>query len=225
MSCPKTEHLLQEYLADDLTAVARNEIEKHLLDCAHCHSELETLLMTQASLRGWQEQRVPHWNRSLNLFQHEQRSAANARVWSAWQWLPTAASCAMLAILLLNVSVLNDEQGFSISIGGRSEANAGLDAAISALQTRQRAELQELVTRVEDRLDSNSVSLLRAVMEQTQQTTAENFEQLYAYFEQQRLLDLQDMRVGYEELVNSDYETIRSLQQLATFVSYEGNVR
>ena len=48
---------------------------------------------------------------------------------------------------------------------------------------------------------------------------------MYAFFDQQRLLDLEDMRVGYQELVDSDYETIRSLQQLAQFVSYQGEVR
>ncbi|MBT4257536.1 MAG: hypothetical protein HOD87_15860, partial [Gammaproteobacteria bacterium] len=60
---------------------------------------------------------------------------------------------------------------------------------------------------------------------QNQQATAENLEQIYAYFEQQRILDLQDMRVGYQQLVDSDYETIRSLQQLASFVSFQDDVR
>ena len=50
-------------------------------------------------------------------------------------------------------------------------------------------------------------------------------DRVYAYFEQQRLIDLQDMRVGYQQLVDSDYETIRSLEQLAQFVSYESEVR
>ena len=33
------------------------------------------------------------------------------------------------------------------------------------------------------------------------------------------------MRVGYQELVDSDYATIRSLQQIAQFVSYQGDIR
>jgi hypothetical protein len=32
---------------------------------------------------------------------------------------------------------------------------------------------------------------------------------------------MQDFQVGYQELADSDYKTIRSLQQLATFVSYQ----
>lgn len=225
MSCPKTQHLLQEYFADGLSAVAREEIEKHLACCDSCHTELDALLGTRSELLSWQEQRVPHWDRSLGSAQQGQRAVPGSGFWSAWQWLPTAASFAMLAVLLLNVSITNGEQGFALSFGVNPATNTSLEAAISTLRAEQQAELQTLVARVEDRLDSNNVRLLQAVMDQTQQTTAESFEQLYAYFEQQRLLDLLDMRVGYEELVNSDYETIRSLQQLATFVSYEGGVR
>lgn len=225
MSCPKTQHLLQEYFADDLSAVAKDEIEKHLACCEPCDNELDALLATRAELLSWQEQRVPHWDRSPGSVRQGYRAASGAGFWSAWQWLPTAASFAMLAVLLLNVSITNGEQGIALSFGINPATNTSLENAINSLRAEQQTELQALVARVEDRLDSNNVRLLQAVMEQTQQTTADNFEQLYAYFEQQRLLDLQDMRVGYEELVNSDYETIRSLQQLATFVSYEGGVR
>lgn len=225
MSCPKTQHLLQEYFAESLSAVARSEIEKHLCECDFCDSELQALLLTQSGLQRWQEQRVPHWDRGVGLFRQEHGAAAGPRIWSVWQWVPTAASFAMLAVLLLDVSVTSNSEGFDISFGSNAVVVKDLQEAIVALQDQQRAEMQDLVTRTEDRLDSNNVRLLQAVMEQTQQTTAENFQQLYTYFEKQRLLDLEDMRVGYEELVNSDYETIRSLQQLATFVSFEGAAR
>lgn len=230
MSCPKTEYLLQEFFADNLAPLARDEMEKHLADCAACNAELEALLLTRSSMQQWQEQRVPHWDRGLTLFRREHGAPpVRSRFFASWQWLPTAASLAMLALFLLNVSFVSSEQGFAVAFGGNPAAQpnsqSGLQAELTRFQAQQRAEMQELVARVEDRLDSNNVRLLQAVMEQAQQTTAENFEQMYSYFEQQRLLDLQDMRVGYEELVNSDYETIRSLQQLANFVSYEGSVR
>ena len=62
-------------------------------------------------------------------------------------------------------------------------------------------------------------------MDQTQQITADNLDRIYAFFEQNRIRDLEDMRVGYQALVDSDYETIRTLQQLAQFVSYQEPVR
>jgi hypothetical protein len=62
-------------------------------------------------------------------------------------------------------------------------------------------------------------------MEQTQQSTAENLDRINVYFEQRRLQDLQDMRAGYQQLVDSDYETIRTLEELAQYVSFQGDVR
>ncbi len=45
MSCPKTEHLLQEYFADDLAPLTREEMDNHLRFCDHCSAELEALML------------------------------------------------------------------------------------------------------------------------------------------------------------------------------------
>ncbi|MDD9889729.1 MAG: zf-HC2 domain-containing protein [Gammaproteobacteria bacterium] len=226
MSCPKTEYLIQEYFADDLTPLAREKMESHLHSCEHCTRELETLLVAQSNLNQWQDQRVPHWDRGLELFRREHRvpNTGNS-FWNKLQWLPTAASLAMLAILLLNVNIVASDEGFSISFGGGNSDAAYLDSRLITLEQDQQAAMDALVQRVEDRQDTNNIELLQAVMDQTQQTTAENLDRIYAFFEQQRLQDLEDMRVGYQELVDSDYATIRSLQQIAQFVSYQGDVR
>ena len=226
MSCPKTHYLLQEYFSEGLSAVARNELDRHLADCAHCNVELESVLLAQQDLQQWQEQRVPHWDRHLELFRQEHRiDRPVSRFLLSWQWLPTAASLAMLCVLLFNVNVISNDSGFSISFAGPSASGSNLNAQLADFEQAQRLEMQQLVARVEGRQDSTSVQLLQAVMEQAQQSTADSFDQMYAYFEQQRLLDLQDMRAGYEQLVDSDYETIRSLQQLVNYVGYQSDIR
>ena len=226
MSCPKTHYLLQEYFSENLSAIARNELDRHLTDCAHCNAELESVLLAQKDLQQWQEQRAPHWDRHLELFRQEHRiDRPVSRFLLSWQWLPTAASLAMLCVLLLNVNVISNDSGFSISFAGPSASGSNLNAQLADFEQAQRLEMQQLVARVEGRQDSTSVQLLQAVMEQAQQSTADSFDQMYAYFEQQRLLDLQDMRAGYEQLVDSDYETIRSLQQLVNYVGYQSDIR
>ncbi|MBT5720387.1 MAG: zf-HC2 domain-containing protein [Gammaproteobacteria bacterium] len=226
MSCPKTQYLLQEYFSEDLSAVARDELDRHLSDCAHCNAELESVLFVQRDIQQWQEQSVPHWDRGRELFRREHRAERPlSQLWLSRQWFPTAASLAMLCVLLFNVSVVSNESGFSVSFGGSSGANIDLRAQLAQFEQAQRGEMRQLVARVESRQDSNNVQLLQAVMEQAQQSTADSFDQMYAYFEQQRLLDLQDMRAGYEQLVDSDYETIRSLQQLVNYVGYQGDIR
>ena len=55
MSCPKTQHILQEYFADNLASLAKEKIENHLLVCGHCSNELESLLLTQSTLNQWKK--------------------------------------------------------------------------------------------------------------------------------------------------------------------------
>jgi hypothetical protein len=226
MSCPKTQHILLEYFSEDLAPLLREELEKHLEDCGHCSLELESLLLAKSSLEDWDEQSVPHWDRGLELFRREHRvSSAENGWWNVRQWLPTAASFAMLCVLLLNVNFSYSEQGFSLSFSADAGSDSNVQNQLAAFKQIQRDEMNQAVARMEDRQDSNNLRMMQAVLEQSEQSTAENLEQIYAYFEQQRLLDLQDMRTGYQQLVDSDYETIRSLQQLASFVSYQDDAR
>jgi len=226
MSCSKTPHLMKEYFSDDLAPMAEEELEKHLAQCVDCNTELEALLMSQSNLKQWRDQQVPHWDRNVELFKREHRSPPQQiAFWNRLQWLPIAASFAMLAIMIFNVSIASNESGFSISFGRDGESIESMLEIFDQLQQTQRSEMADLVARVEARLDSNNLQLLQAVVNQTQLATAESMDRVYAYFEQQRLIDLQDMRLGYQQLVDSDYETIRSLEQLAQFVSYESEER
>jgi len=226
MSCPKTHYILQEYFSEKLFNVARDELDKHLTECVYCNAQLESVLLAQQNLRQWQDQRTPHWDRGIELFRQENRiDRSVSRFWISWQWLPTAASLAMLCVLLFNVSVVNNDSGLSISFAGSSALDSNLAAQLVEFEQAQRLEIKLFAARVASRQDSTNVQLLRAVMEQTQQSTADSFDQMYAYFEQQRLLDLQDMRAGYEQLVDSDYETIRSLRQLVNYVGYQSDIR
>ena len=225
MSCPKTRHLMLEYFSEDLSPVASEELQRHVQSCEHCSAELESILLTHSQLQGWQDEKVPHWDRGMELFRREHRSNDEQRsFWHIWNWIPTAASFAMLCVLLLNTTVSSSADGFSISFG-TSANEAALQNTLAEFERRQQADLQAMAARFEERQDSNNVQLLEAVLSQTQQTTAENLDIIYSYFEQQRLQDLQAMRAGYQDLLDSDYETIRTLQQLAQYVSYEGNLR
>jgi len=221
MSCNKTQHLLKEYFSDDLLPVAKSKIEEHLFSCAECSAELESLLLAQSSLTQWREQRVPHWDRGLEQFRREQRAVdSKLGFWSKLQWFPLAASVVMLTALMLNTQLIYDDEGFMLSFGATD-----VESKLQGFIDSQRQNLDSVIQRIEDKQDINNIELLEVVLKQTQQATAENLDSIYALFEQQRLRDLEDMKVGYQQLIDSDYETIRSLQRLAQFVSYRGQVR
>ena len=221
MSCPKTSHLLQEFFADDLAPLAREEIERHFLRCESCSQELEALMVAQNNLTEWQQERVPHWDRGVELFRREHAAPRSAPSWFAgWQWLPTATSFAMLCVLIFNTSVSVGEDGFMLSFGAGATTEP-VTELLAEFETEQQAQLQSMIARFESRQDANNLQLLQAVMTQTQQSTVENLDQIYAYFEEQRRQDMQAMSMGYQQLADSDYATIQSLQELAQFVSYQ----
>jgi hypothetical protein len=226
MPCPKTQHILQEYFADDLESLAKEKIESHLLVCEHCSNELESLLLTQNTLNQWKNERTPHWNRGMELFRREHQAPISGfSLWHRLQWAPTITCFAMMLVLLLNVNFISSQEGFSVSFGSTSDDSSVIEERLVAFQEEQRLAMDALAARVEDRQVSNNIELLQTVLDQNQQTTAENLNRIYVFFEQQRLRDLEDMRIGYQDLVDNDYETIRSLQQLAQFVSYQSPER
>lgn len=226
MSCPKTQHILQEYFADNLASLAKEKIESHLLVCGRCSNELESLLLTQSTLNQWKNERAPHWNRGMELFRREHQTPVSGfSLWHRLQWAPTIACFVMMIVLLLNVNFVSSQEGFSVSFGSTSDDGPAIEERLVAFQEEQRLAMDTLAGRIEDRQSSNNIELLQTILEQNQQTTAENLNRIYAFFEQQRLRDLEDMRVGYQDLVDNDYETIRSLQQLAQFVSFQSPER
>ena len=138
-----------------------------------------------------------------------------------WQWAPSAISFVLLAILLVDARFLATDDGFSLSFGGQDNANktTGAEEMIS------REEVQQLITRLEQRQDQNTIALMQAVLSQTRESNEASFQQLFAFFEQQRLNDLEQVRASYDQLASSDFETLRSLQQLASYVSFNESVR
>ncbi len=116
MPCSRTEHLLREYLADDLLSVMRAEIEQHVADCPDCAAELRHLHGAAHSLGQWRELPTPRWDRHLALFRVERADASQG--WRfLWQWLPVAACTLMLGLLLINTSVLYRAGTLEISFG------------------------------------------------------------------------------------------------------------
>jgi hypothetical protein len=148
-----------------------------------------------------------------------------------WQWLPTAASLAMLTLLLFNVTVSSDDNGITVAFGNQGgtadEVLLSERLAQFAQQQQQRQEvaLQLFLTRIDERQDSNNLRLMQAVLEQTQQLATDNFEQMYSYFEQQRQLDMENVQVSYQQLLDSDFETLQTMEQLASFVQFQGEIR
>ncbi len=190
MPCPRTEHLLREYFADEPDPLLGAEIERHVADCPDCAAQLRQLLGPVGRLRDWKEMPAPRWDRHLPLFQRERAAAPGA--WRlVRQWLPAAACMFMLGLMLLNTTVVFRDGAMEIGFGAPT---------LAAMEASLEANLEEFQRlRAEER---------------------EQFIELLTRFEQSRIEDLQAMQTSYELLADQDYETVLSLRQLASLVEF-----
>jgi len=225
MQCPESARCLSAYILDELAPSDRKAFKNHLLGCAQCSAELASFERVNTVLNSWDDEALPvsaaaHRERIRNLAEplSKQEKASRLSLFNWWQWAPSALSFAVLMLVFMNASFLVDEDGFSVSFGG-------LKNGASVEQMVDREELHQVIARLEQRQDQNNIALMQAVLNQTRENSEANFQQLFAFFEQQRLNDLEQVRASYDQLAESDFETLRSLQQLASYVSFNEIVR
>ena len=225
MQCPESARCLSAYILDELASSDRKAFKNHLLGCAQCSAELASFERVNTVLNSWDDEALPvsaaaHRERIRNLAEplSKQEKASRLSLFNWWQWAPSAISFAVLMLVFMNASFLVDEDGFSVSFGG-------LKNGASVEQMVDREELHQVIARLEQRQDQNNIALMQAVLNQTRENSEANFQQLFAFFEQQRLNDLEQVRASYDQLAESDFETLRSLQQLASYVSFNEIVR
>lgn len=225
MSCKETDSLVAAYFDSSLPAAQRRILDQHVQQCAHCRDELSAAQQVGAHLRQWQEQPVPHWDRIPDALR-KQRETRRASWLSWWQWTPAALSMMLVVAVFSSVQLTRTQDGFVLAFGADSSMDeAALAAQLARFEEQQRLrqeqELQALVARMEERQDASNIRLMETVIAQMSDSTARSLDQVMAYFEATREQDMQILQSTYQQLANSDYETIRSVQQLASYVQYQ----
>lgn len=233
MQCPESVRYLSAYVLDELALSERDAFENHLAGCAQCSAELASFDSVKSVLNSWDDEALPasaaaHRERIRHLAKPlpKQDKASRWPSLNWWQWAPSAVSFAVLVLVFMDARILVDEAGFSVRFGGlKNDASVFQMVDQMADQMVDREELQQVIARLEQRQDQNTIALMQAVLNQARESSEANFQQLFAFFEQQRLNDLEQVRASYEQLAESDFETLRSLQQLASYVSFNEIVR
>jgi len=215
MPCPKTDAYIYQYFTGDSATRVKLLKEPHFSQCSYCSEQLSEMLAIESNLSEWEDVNVPPWN-SKDI-----QNNGKSRFPNFWvQWIPTAACLAMLCAVVLNLQITDFGDQVNISFGKTNVEVESLIREVRLVQELQLAEFNAALTEVEVIRTQNNSRLLQSVLEQTQLNSAQNFDRVLRLFDAQRMQDLQDMRQGYQQLVDSDYQTLRSLQQLASFVSF-----
>ena len=220
MSCEHTATLVAEYFDDTLAVQQRAAHDSHRLQCLECQHALNAARAATAHLQRWREQPVPEWSRGRAAASQSPRPATR---WQWWQWAPLAMSFTLALAVMANVQVGASTEGIEIRFGPAPEVAAlEIEARLSAFEAQQQLALQSLTQALAEQQSADNARLMEAVIDsvvdQFGDSTARSLEQVIAYFEYQRQQDLQLLRTSYQQLADSDYATIRSVEQLASLV-------
>ena len=225
MSCRETESLVADYFDSSLSALQRRILDQHVQNCVHCCDELAASQKVGVRLGQWQDQPVPKWNRIPEALRNE-RETRSTFWFSWWQWAPAAFSLVLVLAVFSNAHLTRTQDGFVLAFGAESAMGESVLAAQLARfeeqqRVRQEQEFEALAARMEERQDANNIRLMETVILQMSDSTARSLDQVMAYFEATREQDMQILQSTYQQLADSDYETIRSVQQLASYVQYQ----
>jgi predicted anti-sigma-YlaC factor YlaD len=220
MPCEHTATLVAESFDDTLPALRRAAHDAHLQQCPECQQALTAARAATAHLQRWREQPVPEWSRPRAPVSETPQRAAR---WQWWQWAPLAMSFVLALAVMTNVQVSTSTQGMAIHFGAAPALGMeDVEARLAAFEAQQQLALQTLTQALAEQQSADNARLMEAVIdsvvEQFGDSTARSLEQVIAYFESQRQQDLQLLRTSYQQLADSDYATIRSVEQLASLV-------
>jgi hypothetical protein len=215
MTCERSSEIVVGLFDDQIGKSERAEFEVHVQGCAHCQAQVDDARLVQARLAAWQDELVPSWRRSAMVVPRPEPVAWRQRL-GFWQWAPLACSFLLALGVILNVEFRSTTEGFVVAFGqstgvSREEVQEQLTALAASFETRREEESLQMIETV-----------LGNVMRQYDDNNSRNLEQVIEYFDLQRQQDLQLLQSGYQQLADSDYETIRSVQQLASYVQYQG---
>lgn len=223
MSCHQTPEMVAASFDEELSARQQDELQQHLATCATCRNELAGLQSAAAALHGWRNEAVPDWDRAdatahgLRSPSREHRQPLGRR--HSWRsslghtarWIPLAASLVLAIAVMTQTRIDVADGNWSVSFG-------------SSAAERQLAQVEDYLAQHAQYQQQQNQIMVEAALQQFGDSTTDSLYQLVEWFEQQRTLDLQRMEAGFQQMLDRDYQTVNSMQQLASFVQYQGEL-
>lgn len=215
MTCERSSEIVIGLFDAHIGKSERAEFAAHVQGCPYCQAQVDDAQLVQARLAAWQDEPVPNWHRTA-MVSAKPESVDWRQRFAFWQWAPLACSFLLALGVIFNVEIRSTNEGIVVAFGQ--------SAGISREEVRE--QLAALETSFASRKEEESLRMIETVlgnvMRQYDDNNSRNLEQVIEYFDLQRQQDLQLLQSGYQQLADSDYETIRSVQQLANYVQYQG---
>jgi hypothetical protein len=219
MTCKESATMLAASFDEKLSDAERKWVDAHVSGCADCRAELASAQQVVGHLRQWQEQPVPQWDRVPVSPRH--KPVHGFTPW--WQWAPLAVSVVLGLAVLFNLQIVRTDVGVVIAFGAvPSLQQQAFDERFEQFERAQRENRQQELQALNARWVAEQTQYNSRLMETIVASNTRSLEQVLAFFEAQRQEDLQLLQSSYQQLAERDYQTIRSVQQLASYVQLQG---
>jgi predicted anti-sigma-YlaC factor YlaD len=213
MKCELTPELVVDSLDPECLPARREALQEHAQSCHVCKVALGDAQQVAGLLGQWRKQPTPDWERAAVAAAAPLRRGGIGRKLrtspAAWlQWGPLAASLVIALAVILQVRIDVGANGLSLSFGVPPDAAVASDlsAQLAVFAAQQRED-----TRL----------MMETALAQFGEHTTDTWMQLVEFFEQQRELDLRIMESSFQQVLDRSYQTVNSVQQLASYIQFQ----
>ncbi len=244
MNCERFKEHLLDFLYDELPEVETSEMIGHMTTCASCHAETNELKLVRNEMAEWKD---PETRNFPIVLPYDSPWAAVKRLFVPRPWTGRNAltfAVAACALLLTGLSILGTQIEISrnglffrtdllrrpavtapaspmAASNGASFQPVSLDVVSRMIQQsegRQRQMLRAEEARLVDQLTSSYRTQLTALAKNMDNKHKVDLVSVYDNLEQQRLADLQRIRMTFSSLDARASQQAQQTQQLVDFI-------
>ncbi|TKB43185.1 hypothetical protein [Thalassotalea mangrovi] len=197
------EQLFQAWLDNRLSEQQSQRLEQLALTDDELKNRLATARYIEQQVHGYEELTPPPWDPGGIVAEQ------NNTPW--WQWsglsvLSLACSCFAIALVLFNVRITAQTDGFAITFGQSAQGNnsqqleALLDQRLQRFAAEQELVLANYASDLKDQQQANNIQLAGYLMTTTRQERQQDMSHFIQYVNEQRSEDALDNKLKYQRL-------------------------
>ncbi|TLU65196.1 hypothetical protein FE810_09775 [Thalassotalea litorea] len=196
------EQLFQAWLDGTLSEQQSQRLEELAMEDESLKGHLATARHIEQQVHGYEEQTPPNWDPSAMM-------AETKTPW--WQWsglsiTSMACSCFAIALVLFNVQITSQQDGFAITFGAANPNNSDqkiealFDQRLQQFAAEQEIVLANYVSDFKDQQQANNLQLAGYLLTATRQERQEDMSHFVQYVNEQRSEDVLDNKLKYQRL-------------------------
>jgi len=204
-----SDHLL-DYIDDKLAPSVRKQVEQAMHQCSSCEQAYLQAVALEQAAHEWKNQPVPEWHRTEYAVRPRQQS-------SGWlNWTALATSTLAILMVLFQVQISSNDNGFQIAFGGQSSdaVNSIVEQKLREYKKQQSVMLDARFVAEADKQRTANKLMVADVLEKTRDERREDLNFLITGIQTQRYEDQSKVEKRLAYLAENQIENNQYINQL-----------